>query len=233
MNRTPLWIRKLVQRLVMGDPTTERRNKLERILLFPAQTDIDDMILYPTTAMSCQNIGWLLKSDVCKYGFNPVDCKNVYDRVLAMDCFNLLPGKFGMKANKFSPPVVCSPLVDKDIVSFAFGLPTRLRKDKYILRRAVENILPSETVWRRKAGFGTPVAGWLNSNELKPMVLDRLTNGKLLNEICRKQSLAKVTEALRSGKVSGTKALALGLTNVVWGLFVLQIWHDVWYRTSE
>jgi len=227
MNWTPLWLRKLAQRLVTGNPTTANRNRLERILLFPAQLSLDSMLLYPTTAMSYQNVEWLLKSDACDYSFVSNSYEDVYDKALAMDCLNTLPGKFMMKANKFSPPAIYSPLIDEDIISFAFGLPQEMRKDKYILRKAVESMLPPKTVWRRKAGFGTPIASWLNSDELQPMVLDKLENGKLLNEICRKWALAEVVDALRAGKVNSTGAAALGLLNVVWGLFSLQVWHDV------
>jgi len=228
MNKTPLWLRKFMQGFVTGDPTTSR-NKLERILLFPLQLSTNEMILYPTTAMSYQNVKWLLKLSICDYGIVSSDYKDIYNRMLAMDCLNLLPGKFGMKANKFSPPTIRSPFIDKDIISFAFGLPTRLRKDKYILRKAVEGILPHETVWRKKAGFGTPIADWLNSKELKPMVLDRLENGKLLNEICKKQSLDKIVEVLKSSRIGGGTA-AFGLANIIWGLFTLQVWYDVWFE---
>ncbi len=229
MNKTPIWARKLVQRFATGDPTTNR-SRLERVLLFPAQVGVNDMILYPTTAASYQNIKWLLKSPDCSYDFIPIDYRNIYNKMLAMDCFNFLPNKFGMDANKFFPPARHSPLIDKYIMAFAFSLPTRLRKDKYILRKTVENVLPPEIVWGRKAGFGTPVADWLNSDELKPMVLDKLENGKLLNEICNKQPLNKLVEALRSGKINSNGALALNPAGIIWGLFALQVWHDVWFE---
>jgi len=228
MNKTPLWLRRLLQGFVVGDPTGSF-NGLERILLFPSQLNINEMILYPTTAMSYQNVKWLLKSSTYGHSFVPSNYSDVYVKMLAMDCLNLLPGKFGMKANKFSPPNIYSPFVDDDIMSFAFSLPTELRKDKYILRKVAEGILPSEVAWRKKAGFGTPIAGWLNSKELKPMVLDRLENGKLLNEICKKQSLDKIVEALKSGRVGG-RTTATSLANVIWGLFALQVWYDVWFE---
>jgi asparagine synthase (glutamine-hydrolysing) len=228
MNKIPPVVRTLVQVLVSGDPTVSD-NKLERMMLFPAQPSLDDMVMYPTTAMSPQNVEWLLKSGAVKhYDFNHNDYGDLYKHMLAMDCLNMVPGKYGRKLDKFQLPIR-SPLANDAVVSFAFGLPNRLCKNKRILRLVASGLLPTGIAQRRKSAFGTPIAAWLNSTELKPMVMDRLENGKLLKDICKKESLHKIVSLLKSGRISRGGPLAFEPANVIWGMFALQVWHDTWF----
>jgi len=57
------------------------------------------------------------------------------------------------------------PFLDHPFVEFAAAVPDRLklrgRVGKYILKRAVEDLLPREIVYRRKMGFPTPLRQWL------------------------------------------------------------------------
>jgi asparagine synthase (glutamine-hydrolysing) len=58
-----------------------------------------------------------------------------------------------------------TPFLDNDVVKFAQRLPRRLKMRgphrKYLLKRAFQRSLPSETISRRKKGFGIPLARWL------------------------------------------------------------------------
>jgi asparagine synthase (glutamine-hydrolysing) len=59
------------------------------------------------------------------------------------------------------------PFLDHRLVSYAFGEAARWRINqgwtKWILRRAMERIVPSQVVWRTdKVGFGTPMADWVS-----------------------------------------------------------------------
>ncbi len=42
---------------------------------------------------------------------------------------------------------------------------------KYLLRKAMDGILPKEVLRRRKAAFGLPIRGWLR-NKLREMLTD-------------------------------------------------------------
>jgi asparagine synthase (glutamine-hydrolysing) len=57
------------------------------------------------------------------------------------------------------------PLADPRIVRFAFqsgfSLKFRAGASKWILRRAVSDILPEEVINRRKVGFDTPAEAWM------------------------------------------------------------------------
>jgi asparagine synthase (glutamine-hydrolysing) len=58
-----------------------------------------------------------------------------------------------------------SVFIDNDIVDFCARLPhyfkLRNGKRKYLLKRAMEGILPEEIIRRQKKGFGIPLSSWL------------------------------------------------------------------------
>lgn len=57
------------------------------------------------------------------------------------------------------------PLLDHQIVEFAYSLPEEMKvregKGKWILRRILEKYVPPELTERPKMGFGIPIAEWL------------------------------------------------------------------------
>lgn len=208
---------------------------LGRMAAFPFQTNIDYLNLYPTTSMSPNNVGWLLKEDFADAGIpNPIRNGTFSDplnRMLASDCLNLLPEKFLTKADKAAMAWGIEerlPLVDRNVMEYAFSVPVALKRDKLILRKAVEDLLPSEIVWRPKQGFGTPVAEWFKSPAFKDRVLDAFHTGPLLHEICQPKSLEALA-AMATDHVFGTKKLALSPVNVLWTLFALETWYSVWF----
>ena len=56
------------------------------------------------------------------------------------------------------------PFLDHKLVEFAARIPTRLLvrglRTKVLLKRAFEQVLPREILYRRKAGFAVPVGAW-------------------------------------------------------------------------
>jgi asparagine synthase (glutamine-hydrolysing) len=58
-----------------------------------------------------------------------------------------------------------SPFLDKDVVEFARRLPAHFKyrhgTTKYLLKKALQRILPGDIVARRKKGFGIPLSRWL------------------------------------------------------------------------
>lgn len=56
------------------------------------------------------------------------------------------------------------PFLDHKFVEYALSIPSELRSkngvSKYILKKAVEPLLPHEIIYRKKQGFGAPVYDW-------------------------------------------------------------------------
>ena len=57
------------------------------------------------------------------------------------------------------------PFLDHKLVEFAAAMPTRMKlrglETKYVLRRAMQRLLPKEILKRRKMGFPVPIGAWL------------------------------------------------------------------------
>ena len=69
------------------------------------------------------------------------------------------------------------PLVDHVLIEFAATVPSELKmkgfRGKWLLRKALRDLLPHDILYRQKRGFGIPHARWLRG-ELRPLLHDTL-----------------------------------------------------------
>ncbi len=115
---------------------------------------------------------------------------------------------------------VRAPFLDRDLVDFAFRLPSRVRlpggKRKYLLKRMFKDLLPPAILKRKKRGFLIPTALWLKS-DLKPLVEEMLGEDAL-----RRQGLFNPTfvrnmiDEHNAGRDDHRREL--------WTLLILQLW---------
>ena len=60
---------------------------------------------------------------------------------------------------------VRAPFLDNGVVEFARRIPHRYKyrngQTKYLLKRALKRVLPRDIIYRKKKGFGVPLARWL------------------------------------------------------------------------
>jgi asparagine synthase (glutamine-hydrolysing) len=70
------------------------------------------------------------------------------------------------------------PLLDHELVELAAAMPEGIKmRDgtlKYVMKKALEGILPEGILHRPKRGFGTPMGAWLKSS-LAPTLRDLLS----------------------------------------------------------
>src|SRR4029077_11696515 len=63
------------------------------------------------------------------------------------------------------------PFLDHELVEFTASIPAKYSTEglagKFILKRAVEDLLPRDIVYRQKMGFPTPWAYWLDGPPLE------------------------------------------------------------------
>ncbi|MEO0150355.1 MAG: asparagine synthase-related protein, partial [candidate division WOR-3 bacterium] len=75
-----------------------------------------------------------------------------------------------------------------ELLELALKTPSNLKVDmfsgKKILKRALKGVLPREVIYRKKAGFGAPVKGWI-SGVLRDRVRD-IKSDPLIGEILPK-----------------------------------------------
>jgi len=71
-----------------------------------------------------------------------------------------------------------TPFLDREVASFAFNLPDRLkvrgRYGKWLLRKWLERTCPAAQPWARKQGFTVPVAAWIapRARDLGPRIAE-------------------------------------------------------------
>src|SRR5882724_4448324 len=146
------------------------------------------------------------------------------NRLLYLDLKTFLPclnltytDKTSMAANL----EVRVPFLNIEILKLAARMPPNLKlrglKRKYILKRALERLLPKELVWRKKAGFGAPIRSWLRG-PLQPMVDELLSE-----EAVKRRGLFKPAEVRRviDENLSGHEDYNLQ----VFQLLVLELWQ--------
>ena len=61
------------------------------------------------------------------------------------------------------------PFLDHKFVEFAASVPPHMKlrgkQGKYIMKKAVEDLLPHDIIYRKKMGFPTPITAWLLREE--------------------------------------------------------------------
>ena len=118
-----------------------------------------------------------------------------------LPCLNLMTtDKTSMAANL----EVRVPFLNQEMLELAARMPPDLKlrglKRKYILKRAMEKVLPREIVWRKKAGFGAPIRSWLRG-PLQPMV-DELLSAETIKRrgLFRPEEVRRVIDTNLSGR---------------------------------
>jgi len=115
------------------------------------------------------------------------------------------------------------PFLDHEFVEFSTRVPANLKirdgEGKYIVKKAIEDLLPHEIIYRRKMGFPTPLRQWLmdsRADGLYAMLRDR--NGLLAGYI---------DGAALDGLIERQKSGVEDATDRIWRLLNLQVWGDL------
>ena len=89
------------------------------------------------------------------------------------------------RASMASSLEVRAPFLDYKLVEFLMGVPSGMKlkgfTSKYILKRAMRNLLPKEVIQRKKKGFGVPIAKWVKG-PLRELFGDLLSPHRLRQE---------------------------------------------------
>ena len=118
------------------------------------------------------------------------------------------------------------PFLDHRLVELAFSIPQELKLKngitKYILKKAVEGIIPNEIIYRKKKGFGAPVSQWLKENEkVRETLLKIIFNSKIkkLNIFDYNYVDELIKDHLKGRHDNSFK---------IWNLVTLSLWYDNW-----
>ncbi|MGY8732817.1 MAG: asparagine synthase (glutamine-hydrolyzing) [Pirellulales bacterium] len=140
-----------------------------------------------------------------------------------VDSTTYLPGDLMVKADRMSMAhglEVRSPFLDHNLMEFASTIPGEYsisgRSGKQILKRAYEDLIPSEILNRKKAGFTVPVGEWING-PLRDLIRDLLlTPGAEVQKVIRPEFIKMMIDEHAARKQSHAVRL--------WNLICLETW---------
>lgn len=149
---------------------------------------------------------------------------NLLDRLLKADVNTYLPDDLLVKvdiaamANSLEGR---SPFLDHKLMEFCASLPVeyKLRGNikKYILKKAIKDMVPAENLNRGKMGFGVPVGNWFRK-ELKPFLKENLLSEKSLGRgYFNPDTVKSMVEAHSQARKDYSFQL--------WALLMLELWH--------
>ena len=114
-----------------------------------------------------------------------------------------------------------APFLDHRVLEFAARLPARLQRrgasGKYLLKRAMADLLPEEILRRRKMGFGVPLAAWLRGPLARRLRETLLAPQSLRRGYFRPAVVRRLVDEHVAGRADHAALL--------WALLVLEEWH--------
>ncbi|HEY1947243.1 MAG TPA: asparagine synthase (glutamine-hydrolyzing) [Bryobacteraceae bacterium] len=121
------------------------------------------------------------------------------------------------------------PFLDHTFVEFAAGVPEAMKikngTGKYIMKRAVEDLLPHDIVYRTKMGFPTPMRTWLLDQRADPLFSLLLDRNRMLGEYVDLSYVETLLQKQRNGIEDATDR--------IWRLLNLQLWGDIFLRGKQ
>lgn len=116
---------------------------------------------------------------------------------------------------------VRSPFLDRRIVEFAMRIPAgwKLKRGrlKYITRKLGERYLSKGLLYRKKQGFGFPLALWFRS-ELRPLLEQTVAESRLVEGgIFRREAMSRLAREHIDGQIDHNYRL--------WMLLNLELWY--------
>ncbi len=116
------------------------------------------------------------------------------------------------------------PLLNTLLLNFSAGLSRDLKvgwwTTKYLLRRAMQDLLPAGILRRRKKGFNMPVAKWL-TGPLKPLATDMLAPDRLKRHGLFNSDYVQILLHEHLSRRQDHRKL-------LWTLLAFELWYDAW-----
>ena len=160
------------------------------------------------------------------------DSDDLIKRMQSLDTRLYLAEDILTKVDRASMAVsleVRAPFLDPRVAEFAASLPCnyKLRRltTKYILKKAVRDLLPSFVTRRGKKGFGVPVAEWLKY-KLRPVARDLLSPERVRRAgVFNPDYVARLQDEHERGVANHRKLL--------WTLLMFELWHESFVETPR
>jgi asparagine synthase (glutamine-hydrolysing) len=160
--------------------------------------------------------------------FDPAADRDFLTQMTLVDLGSYLPGDILTKVDRASMRVSLEarvPLLDHPLVEFAVSLPGHWKRrggvGKWILREAVQGLVPDSVFAQPKRGFGVPLADWLR-RDLRHRLDTLLRADRAVYEHADRASVSRLVNEHLSGRRDHSHFL--------WRLLVLDLWLAAFAR---
>jgi len=149
----------------------------------------------------------------------------VVDAALLADTMTYLPNDLLVKVDIASMAVSLearSPFLDHHVIEFAASLPEKLKlrglTTKYILKKTLQKLLPSENLTRGKMGFGVPIGHWFRG-QMQGFLRENLLSERASRRgLFRPEAVRRMVELHTRGERDHAHQL--------WALLMLELWFQ-------
>ncbi|HEY0762090.1 MAG TPA: asparagine synthase (glutamine-hydrolyzing) [Pyrinomonadaceae bacterium] len=149
----------------------------------------------------------------------------VVDTMLLTDQMTYLPNDLLVKVDIATMAVSLearSPFLDHHVIEFAASLPQNLKlrrlTGKYLLKKVLRKLLPSENLTRRKMGFGVPIGHWFRG-KMQPFLREVVLSEKALSRGLFKPEAVKQLVELHA-------RAERDYSHQLWTLLMLELWFN-------
>ena len=216
----PRQVKQLVRRTSLG-PTPAR------YLAWWTTFTLEDRMQLLSPALS-EQVGDDALEGLVMSCLNNVPSRSFQDKLAYTDLKLWIADQSNMVVDKMSMLASLearSPFQDYELVEFAGSIPFKYKVRghgmKVLLKRAFQDLLPTEVVMRSKHGFQSPGSYWLR-NDLRELVLDVLSRERVRRDGLFNPDYVEriMTRHLNSEEYN---------LNKVWALLTFQLWYDVYF----
>ena len=149
----------------------------------------------------------------------------ILDAMLLTDQMTYLPNDLLVKVDIATMAVSLearSPFLDHEVIEFAASLPQKFKlrglTSKYLLKKVLRKLLPSENLNRRKMGFGVPIGHWFRG-KMQPFLREVVLSDKALRRgLFKPDAVKQIVELHARGERD--------FSHQLWTLLMLELWFN-------
>jgi asparagine synthase (glutamine-hydrolysing) len=157
--------------------------------------------------------------------FKRANGMGIVDAMLLTDQMTYLPNDLLVKVDIATMAVSLearSPFLDHHVIEFAASLPPKLKlrglTSKYLLKKVLRKLLPSENLNRRKMGFGVPIGHWFRG-KMQPFLREVVLSDKALRRgLFKPEAVRRLVDQHARGERDYSHQL--------WTLLMLELWFN-------
>jgi asparagine synthase (glutamine-hydrolysing) len=171
--------------------------------------------------------GGVVDSILSAYPTNP-DPRDFLNRMIYLEFKLRLPELLLMRVDKITMSNSIEarvPFLDKALVELAMDIPAALKIkngiSKYILKKAVQGMIPDSVIQRKKMGFDVPMANWLRGDFGRQAESDISNSYFVRDGLFSPEFIRTIFSQHRAG---------MNRAMLIWVLFNLVKWHDHWFE---